>query len=331
MIEIKNLVNLCFEKNITPLLWGQHGIGKSQLVKQIAKEEKLELVELRLGQLEPMDLLGLPEKKNDKTIWLKPSWFPTEGKGILFLDEINRGHPDIMQSIFQLILDRELHTHALPDGWKIICAANFNTSNYSVNEMDDALMDRFFHIVMEFSIEGWSDWASQNGIEENLINIMNKRKIIERTDTALKLTTTPRSIEMLSMLIQSAQESQYFDICKGLLNQKDVSVFMTELGITSFKYNILKSFNKTQEKEIKKMVKSKKLDEIFEINKNLLEELKTSNYLEQPQRVKITKYLAILPKEVGIGFLKKFMNNPLFDENIKTAEFTKLRTKWAGK
>lgn len=323
MEKIKKLISLCFKSNITPLLWGNHGIGKSQVIKQYAQENNLELIDIRLGQLEPMDLLGLPEKEKDRTKWLQPIWFPSKGKGILFLDEINRGHPDVMQAIFQLVLDRKLHTHELPKDWKIICAANYNTANYSVNEMDEALINRFFHINMVFNKDTWADWAEKKNINPSLIKAVDK-DLIKSNEFLIPLTTTPRSIEMLNTLIQTADKELYFDICKGLLNQKDVSTVLKYLGVTSYQYDILNDLNS---KIIENIVDNKKLDIIHDINNQLMLELNSLESLTNIQLNNLTKYLAIIPKDVTIAFMKKFRNNPIFIEHINSSQFDSLRNK----
>ena len=71
------------------MIWGAPGIGKSSVVESIAKSNNLELVDLRISQLAPTDLRGIPVPKDDKAYWFPPDFLPTKGKGILFLDEIN--------------------------------------------------------------------------------------------------------------------------------------------------------------------------------------------------------------------------------------------------
>ncbi|HHV71541.1 MAG TPA: hypothetical protein GXX38_02870, partial [Clostridia bacterium] len=100
--------------DITPFLWGERGIGKSQCVYQVAQElsadgEKWDVIELRIGQMEVGDLIGVPKVEKGRTIWARPEWFPTTGKGIIFLDEPNRDNAgDVTQAIFQLVLDKRL-------------------------------------------------------------------------------------------------------------------------------------------------------------------------------------------------------------------------------
>ena len=70
------------------MIWGAPGIGKSSVVEKVAETRKLELIDLRISQLAPTDLRGIPVPANGKAYWYPPEFLPTEGKGILFLDEI---------------------------------------------------------------------------------------------------------------------------------------------------------------------------------------------------------------------------------------------------
>src|SRR3990167_2043920 len=122
---ITSLIN--DNKHLPILAWGESGIGKSQAVARIAKQLSIGFIDLRLGQMEVGDLIGLPRHHNEgntfTTEYSTPFWFPQTGKGILFLDEINRSRLEVRQAIFQLILDRQLHGKKLPDGWFIVSAA----------------------------------------------------------------------------------------------------------------------------------------------------------------------------------------------------------------
>ncbi len=90
------------------MLWGPPGIGKSSIVAEVARQHDLQLVDLRLSQLAPTDLRGLPVAENGVSRWFPPEFLPTEGRGILFLDEINMAPPAMQGIAQQLILDRQV-------------------------------------------------------------------------------------------------------------------------------------------------------------------------------------------------------------------------------
>ena len=68
------------------MIWGAPGIGKSSVVSAVAKKNKLEFIDLRLSQLAPTDIRGLPEPRDGISYWCPPEFLPTSGKGILFFN-----------------------------------------------------------------------------------------------------------------------------------------------------------------------------------------------------------------------------------------------------
>ena len=89
------------------LIYGSPGVGKSEQVYQ-ALEEGETMIDLRLNSLDSIDLRGLPVIKKDKdrnptqVEWVRPEFIPWEGKGILFLDEINTAAPSVQNPALQL-------------------------------------------------------------------------------------------------------------------------------------------------------------------------------------------------------------------------------------
>ena len=84
------------------MLWGAPGIGKSSLVAQVAKQMNLDLIDVRISQLAPTDLRGLPVVNEDRSYGYHLNFYQ-EGEGILFLDEINMAPPAIQGIAQQLI------------------------------------------------------------------------------------------------------------------------------------------------------------------------------------------------------------------------------------
>lgn len=197
------LSEILLKTDITPLIWGSRGIGKSQIVYSLTKElEKRTgkpwgFVDLRISTQEISDLTGIPKAFSWKAVdaqtgretvvtetdWSVPVWFPTAEKiarkernipenGIIFLDEINRGGQQETQAIFQFVLDRRIHTHVLAPGWKIIAAANPPTEEYLVNEFDAALLDRFLQLTLKPNAADWLEWARSS--EGSICEVISK-------------------------------------------------------------------------------------------------------------------------------------------------------------
>lgn len=158
------------EQNV--MLVGRHGIGKSEILTHYFAEKGMQVVTLFLGQMsDPGDLIGLPQRdtKQDKTIFLPPWWFPTDGKPIvLFLDELNRARPEVLQTIMDLTLNRELAGRRLPAGSRIISAVN-DGEEYQLTDLDPALVSRFNIYNFSPTAEEWLLWAAKKKIDHRII------------------------------------------------------------------------------------------------------------------------------------------------------------------
>tara|TARA_Y100000310_G_scaffold33824_1_gene31964 strand:- start:5337 stop:6407 length:1071 start_codon:yes stop_codon:yes gene_type:complete len=165
-IDIKNFVKVAaaMPASITIQMVGAHGIGKSALVYQIAEEIGLKVVERRISQMSDGDLIGLPDLSNGTTTFASPDWFVDccENARCLFLDEINRGTPEVMQASFQLVNARELNGRKLHPETRVFAAVNPD-GEYSVTMGDAAFRDRFASYLLEPTLEDWLDWAKGPG------------------------------------------------------------------------------------------------------------------------------------------------------------------------
>ncbi len=153
--------------NTSILLRGNHGIGKSQLGRQLARliaaNEKLSdlpVVDRRLSQVSEGDIIGLPSTDGEVTRFNPPDWYKRACSEpvFLFLDELNRATPEVMQAAFQIVLDRELNGWRLHPQTRVMSAVN-SSAAYNVNEIDPALLDRFWVIDLHPDTKDWLEWA----------------------------------------------------------------------------------------------------------------------------------------------------------------------------
>ncbi len=148
------------------LLRGRHGIGKSQVVYQIAQERNLPVVERRASQMSEGDLIGLPVISGDSTKWNPPDWFKMACNNavLLFLDEVDRAVIEVRQGIFELTDSRKLNGHCLHPDTIIVAAVNGGESGsqYQVGEMDPAELDRWTAFDLSPTVEDWLSWAKDN-------------------------------------------------------------------------------------------------------------------------------------------------------------------------
>jgi hypothetical protein len=169
------------EGHHTPvMLWGPPGVGKSQMVAQIADRHKAPLIDIRLSQMEPSDLRGIPFRAEDSVEWAVPAMLPNAKRhgeeGILFLDEITSAPPSVSAAAYQLILDRKLGEYEVPAGWAIIAAGNRQGDRGVTYSMPAPLANRFSHYEVEVNMDDWVAWAYANQIDERIIAFLRFRQ-----------------------------------------------------------------------------------------------------------------------------------------------------------
>ncbi len=161
------------------MIWGPPGVGKSQLVDQVAKTHQRPMIDIRLSQMEPSDLRGIPFRDGDKVEWAVPSMLPNAEKhgneGILFLDEITSAPPSVSAAAYQLILDRKLGDYKIPDGWAIYAAGNRQGDRGVTYSMPAPLANRFSHYEFDINLDDWVAWAYKTQIDERVIAFLRFR------------------------------------------------------------------------------------------------------------------------------------------------------------
>ncbi len=186
------------------MIWGAPGIGKSSIVKQVADEHKFDFVDLRLSQLAPTDLRGLPVPNDDETAWLPPEFLPRKGKGILFLDEINMAPPAMQGVAQQLILDRQVGSYSVPDGWFVWSAGNRKEDRAAVFDMPAPLSNRFIHLEVEAYLEDFRHYAFANDFDDRLIAFLAFREdLLHKVIDGETAWPSPRSWEMANALFRA--------------------------------------------------------------------------------------------------------------------------------
>lgn len=227
------------------MLHGSPGVGKSDIVRQIAKARNIELIDLRLSQLDPVDLRGVPsvDTKRHLTTWNAPSFLPTSGEGILFLDEINSAPQATQAAAYQLILDRKLGDYTLPDGWAMIAAGNRSTDRAIVNQMSTALKNRFTHIDYEVNNDDWCQWALDSNIAVEVLGFIRFRPMLlnefeQRNESAeerkrvqqlkdAKAFATPRSWQFMSRVVgQQPSKDIEYELYSGIVGEGAAAEFM---------------------------------------------------------------------------------------------------------
>jgi hypothetical protein len=194
----------------TPVMvWGAPGVGKSRIVADIAVKHGAPLIDIRLSQMEPTDLRGIPFRKGETVEWSLPAMLPDAARhgarGILFLDEINAAPPTVSAAAYQLILDRRLGEYSVPEGWVIFAAGNRHGDRGGTYTMPAPLANRFTHYELEPQLDDWVAWAYGVGIDPRIIAFLRFRpELLFDFDPAANPVAfpTPRSWEFAHRALQ---------------------------------------------------------------------------------------------------------------------------------
>jgi hypothetical protein len=164
----------------TPIMiWGPPGVGKSDIVAQTAARHGAALVDLRLAQMEPTDLRGIPFRDGRAVIWAPPATLPDAARdgarGLLFLDEITSAVPTVTAAAYQLILDRRLGEYRVPEGWAIFAAGNRHGDRGVTYAMAAPLANRFTHYEIEPDVDDFIAWGHGAGLDPRLLAFLRFR------------------------------------------------------------------------------------------------------------------------------------------------------------
>jgi len=149
------------------------------MVAQIAAAHDAPVIDIRLSQMEPSDLRGIPFRVEGRVEWAVPAILPDAERhgpsGILFLDEITSAPPAVSAAAYQLILDRRLGEYLVPERWAIFAAGNRQGDRGVTYSMPAPLANRFSHFEVDTHLDDWVAWAYANGIDERLIAFLRFR------------------------------------------------------------------------------------------------------------------------------------------------------------
>jgi MoxR-like ATPase len=181
-VDFKTIISLApavSAARLPVLLRGRHGVGKSQVVYQLAANANLPVVERRASQMTEGDLVGLPSIDGNRTSFYPPDWFKTacEEPVCLFLDEVDRATLEVRQGIFELTDSRKLNGHHLHPDTIVFAAINGGEhgEQYQVNEMDPAELDRWSVWDVEPTVEDWLAWGKDN-VDSLMLDFINQNR-----------------------------------------------------------------------------------------------------------------------------------------------------------
>ena len=212
--EARGRVLRCFNIKRPVFLWGPPGIGKSDLVAGLATDLGGHMIDLRLGQMEPTDIRGIPffNRDSGKMDWAPPIDLPDEETAsqypvvVLFLDELNSAAPSVQAAAYQLILNRRVGKYRLPKNVVMVAAGNRESDKGVTYRMPTPLANRFIHLEMKTDFAAYQIWAVQNKIHQDVVGYLSfaKQDLYDfDSKSSSRAFATPRTWTFVSELLQN--------------------------------------------------------------------------------------------------------------------------------
>ena len=379
-----NVLPFYFKNSLTPFLWGKHGIGKSQCIKQFAEANNLEFIDIRLGQFEVGDLLGIPRIKDmdtamaaitnylnlakqngisdaekDKQIkeilvsyqidteaiteYAMPKWLQIALRGncLILWDEINRAKIDVIQAVFQAVLDRRMHLFKFPETTYQVCASNPNVDEYVVTDIADAaFMSRFGHIVLVPSVKEWIDYASDKTFHQSVIDFirLSPEQFGEHTcELPIQISPNPRALEFVSRFAfmttdalefrgkdyPALSDAYFAEVIKGIVGLKAAASYLEQIHATDKPIPtkmILDEYPKAKELLKKYTAKEKSRQDLVKVSlDNLIKELTKASI----------KDISKAHLDNALKFIEECPNDSAFAGYKELAAHATVGTEWA--
>jgi hypothetical protein len=226
-------------------LWGPPGIGKSDIVHQIADSIDAHVIDVRLSLWEPTDIKGIQyfDRNAGKMVWAPPMELPDEAMAakykniILFLDEMNSAAPAVQAAAYQLVLNRKVGTYKLPDNVMIVAAGNREADKGVTYRMPAPLANRFVHLKLAVSFDDWFQWAVDNKIHQDVVGYLQfaKQDLYDfDPKSPSRSFATPRSWSFVSELLEDELDNNTTtDLVSGSVGEGLAVKFMAHRKVAA--------------------------------------------------------------------------------------------------
>jgi hypothetical protein len=243
-VQARKAILKAFKVKRPIFLWGPPGIGKSEVVAEITEELGGLMIDLRMAQMEPTDIRGIPffNKELGKMDWAPPIDLPDEELAsqypmvCLFLDEMNSAAPGVQAAGYQLILNRQVGKYKLPDNVVIVAAGNRESDKGVTYRMPMPLANRFLHLEMRADFASWQNWAVNKGIHKDVVGYLSfaKQDLYDfDSKSSSRAFPTPRSWCFVSDLLddEDTDSDTLFNLVAGAVGEGLAVKFMAHRKI----------------------------------------------------------------------------------------------------
>lgn len=363
-IETLKSVDLVLSTGEVPLVVGESGIGKTALVKKLAKENNWSLVVIDGNLLKEGEIGGLPTIESYKVI--DSNGFEIEKKTtvyavhnrlreideeiakertvLLFIDEINRCEHTVQQELMNLILNREINGYKLHEDVKILAAMNPSSKygsdfDYQVVDMDAAQENRFVWLNMESDHTQWLNWAIDEGIEQKVIEFISTFPEYLNKINEEDVRATPRSYERVSKSYKIYKEKKdsiprnvFLNVLRGNVGKVIAEEFINFVEsdskqLLSYEDVFLgDNLNPSVIDRVKNEGHTRLYLTAMNILKRLESNIKDNNTGLDGYINRLIEFLKLYPVDLMVGVMKEIKNNysEVYKLAIDNEEFVKL-------
>lgn len=334
--SLSRVLSVCVDRRRPAFIWGPPGVGKSDVVAQLAESKSMQLRDIRLNLLDPVDLKGFPVPNHEtkQMSWYPPDFLPpmfvrkeqkvrgkietalvpNDSRGILFLDELVAADRAVQAAAYQLMLNFRIGDYVLPEGWSIVAAGNRAGDRSVVHSMPAALANRLVHFDFDVNLDDFSTWAVAHGIKSEVLAFLRFRSnLLHSFDpkTNPRAFPSPRSWMFVNDLIgQGMTNDEEFETVKGTVGEGAASEFAAFIRIARDLPTVDEVlFNP------KKAPVPESPSALYAMATSLAERASRDNY------ERLMEYINRVPTEFQVVFTRDAVKR--CDDVSKTAAFTK--------
>jgi len=245
-VQTRKALLKAFDAKRPIFLWGPPGIGKSEVVAEVTEELGGFMIDLRMAQMEPTDIRGIPFFNRDlnKMDWAPPIDLPDEELAsqypliVLFLDEMNSAPAAVQAAGYQLVLNRRVGKYVLPDNVVLVAAGNRDSDKGVTYRMPMPLANRFIHLEMRPDFASWQGWAVNKGIHKDVVGYLSfaKQDLYDFDNkSSSRAFATPRSWVFVSDLLndEDSDPDTLFNLVAGSVGDGLAVKFMAHRKVAS--------------------------------------------------------------------------------------------------
>lgn len=210
-VSEEEIIRGAIESGVAVFLHGPSSEGKSARVKQI--DPTCEIIYLRNATPESLNGKSVYNATTGEMMDVPPTWLKKlqekcekepDRLHVVFFDEITNALPSIQGIAFNIVLDREVNgIWKLPENARIVAAGNDMKDSLAANQLAEPLFNRFAHVYIKTTTEGWLKWASEHNIHPAIYSYIaykNGETLRSKYDGE-KPNADPRKWEMASKML----------------------------------------------------------------------------------------------------------------------------------